>query len=190
MSEVKKKAKNVSAKTEKNVSAKKANKPSAATPGMKYTVAKYVTAVLIGVFVVVMILAQRQPKVPFDQVRQAVEQAIDHETMTDAGIKGFRRHYKLRENDYDGIMVYQSLSGMSAEEVLLVKVRDRSQIEGLTDAIEARRESRMNDFAGYAPEEEALMQQGELLVKGNYVLFLPYRKAAEVKQAFLQALGD
>lgn len=158
--------------------------------GMKYTIAKYLTIVLIGIFVAMMILSQKQSGATFEDVRSKVEAAIDHETMIDAGTKGFRRYYKLKEQAYDGVMVYQSLSGISADEVVLVKVKDRDQIEELTKAIEERRESRINDFAGYAPEEEAIMKQAELLVKGNYVLFLPCRNAPEIKEAFLHALGD
>lgn len=153
------------------------------------TTAKYVILAAIAVFIAGCVYTQHQGNVPLEEVRAAVEQAIDQETMTDAGNKGFTRFYGLNSSDYDGVLLYQSASGMSADEILLVKVKDREQLEPLTESINGRRSARISDFSGYAPEEEAIMEEAELIVKGNYVLFLPYSQADDVKQAFLTALG-
>lgn len=156
----------------------------------KYTAAKYLILLAIAGFVVFSVISNRSSKAPFEDVRAAVEQSIDAQAMRDVGNKGLRRYYKLKETEFDGVLMYQSVSGMSAEEILLLKVKDPTQIETVKESIEKRRETRINDFAAYAPNEAALMEQAELLVKGEYVLFLPYSKADEVKAAFITALGE
>ncbi len=159
-------------------------------PGIRYTIAKYVILGLIAVFVAELALSQQRSNIPFEEVSRAVEQSIDPDLMMSSGAKGFQRNYGLSSTDYEGVLLYTSVSGMSADEILLVKVKDRSQLEELTEKIEERRESRINDFSGYAPEEAAVMENAELITKGLYVLFLPYSEADEVKQAFLTAIGD
>ncbi|MDO4616973.1 MAG: DUF4358 domain-containing protein [Lachnospiraceae bacterium] len=144
----------------------------------------------IAAFVIYLVLSQRQANLPFSDVSAQVEQAIDQELLRDAGTKGLSRYYGLNSSDYEGVLLYQSVSGMSADEVLLIKVKNREQMERVTEAVEARRESRINDFTGYAPEEAAVMEAGELIIRGNFCLFLPCSEAAVIKEAFLQALGD
>ncbi len=160
------------------------------TPGLSYTIAKYVILAITAVFIISLVLSQRKANIAFEEVTAQVEAAIDTDLMRDVGAKGFNRYYGLNSSEYDGVLMYQSTSGMSADEILLVKVKDAEQIEALTEAIESRRESRINDFSGYAPEEAAVMEDAELITAGRYVLFLPYSEAEPVKQAFLTAIGD
>ncbi len=155
----------------------------------KLTIIKYIIIAAFAAFIGWCVYSQHVKNIPFETVRSQVEAAIDQETMQEAGNKGFARFYGLNSSDYEGILLYQSTSGMSADEVLLVKAKDREQIEVLTEAVESRRASRINDFSGYAPEEAKTMEDAELIVKGNYMLFLPYPQAEEVKQAFLSAVG-
>lgn len=157
---------------------------------IKYTLAKYLILLAIAGFVVLCVLANKGSTAPFENVRSAVEGVIDPESMRDAGNKGLRRYYKLKETEFDGVLLYQSVSGMSAEEILLLKVKDPSQLEAVKAAIEKRREARINDFAAYAPNEAALLENAELIVKGEYLLYLPYSGADQVKEAFLTALGE
>ncbi|MDO4491010.1 MAG: DUF4358 domain-containing protein [Lachnospiraceae bacterium] len=153
-------------------------------------IAKYLILLAMGAYVALTVLVQWQKNLPFDQVGTAVEQAINQETMQNAEIRGFQRFYGLKASEYEGVLLYQSVSGMSAEEILLVKVKDTDQLEPLKEAIEKRREARINDFSGYAPEEAALMENAELMVKGKFVLFLPYSEADQLKKAFFTALGE
>ncbi len=172
------------------MSSESKKKPGTVTPAQSLTIAKYVIIAAIALFVAFCVYTQHQGNVPFDQVRDAVVQAIDQESMRDAGSRGFVRFYGLNSAEYDGILLYQSTSGMSADEVLLVKLKDRNQLDALLETINSRKEARTSDFSGYAPAEAAIMEEAEILTKGKYVLFLPYSGAADVKQAFLKALGE
>lgn len=163
---------------------------SGSNPGFVYTITKYLIVLVILGFVILMVRSQNIGTAPFEDVQLALEPVIDQETMRNVGGKGFRRNYKLNDADYEGVLMYQSVSGMSAEEILLVKAKNRNQINEIKEAIEKRRASRVNDFSGYAPQEAALMENAELIVQGQYVLFLPSSQASELKQAFLASVGE
>ena len=81
-------------------------------------------------------------------------------------------------------MYYASESNISAEEVLLIRVKDESQIQDVTEAIEERIEGRMNDFDGYAPEEVKLLEGAKLSVRGRYIFLAVAPKADEYLAAF------
>ena len=85
-------------------------------------------------------------------------------------------------------MYYSSEFSISAEEVLLVRVADSSQVQEVTSAIEKRIDSRRNDFEGYAPEEVKLLDDAVQSVRGNYIFFASAPKAGEYLSVFSSSL--
>ena len=85
-------------------------------------------------------------------------------------------------------MLYTSESSMSAEEVLLIKVKNEGQMKRVKEAVEKRIANRKNDFEGYAPKEVQLLEQSELSVRGKFLFLAIAPKAAEYKEAFAKSL--
>ena len=52
-----------------------------------------------------------------------------------SAIRGLKRYYGFKWSQYDGVMMYVSASSMSAEEILLIKVKDDTQIQEVEEAI-------------------------------------------------------
>ena len=114
---------------------------------------KYVVFLFIIVFVVVLMMYTSGSSKSFDEVRQSVEAALDTESLTEQEASVFKRNFGLNAADYTGVMYYSTGANISAEEILLIKVRSEDQIQEVTNAIDERVESRINDFEGYAPDE-------------------------------------
>ena len=85
-------------------------------------------------------------------------------------------------------MYYASESNLSAEEVLLIRVRSGSQIQEVRETLEARIDSCISDFDGYVPEEVKLLEEAVLNVRGNYIFFAVAPKAEEYLEAFRNSL--
>lgn len=149
---------------------------------------KYVVCVLIVVFVVLLMLYASGSSRPFEEVRKAVESSLDTSNLTEKDAAAFKRNFGLNEADYDGVMYYSSEFSISAEEVLLVKVKNSDQVQAVTEAIEERVESRTNDFDGYAPEEVKLLEDSVQSVRGTYIFFASAPKAGEYLAAFNNSL--
>lgn len=56
---------------------------------------------------------------------------------------------------------------MSAEEVLLIKVKNEGQMKRVKEAVEKRIANRKNDFEGYAPKEVQLAGTVGIVCKGK-----------------------
>lgn len=158
------------------------------TSPVTFTIAKYLILLAIIGFVALTIRSKHQTSAPFEQVSTAVENAINKATMHDVGRKAFRRYYNLNEAEFEGILLYQSVSGMSADEILLVKVNSQEQAEQVRAAVESRRQARINDFGTYAPEESQTMENALILVEGEYVLFAATDQQDDIKKAFQESL--
>ena len=118
---------------------------------------KYITVAAILVFVILMLIFASGSTKAFDEVAKGVEASLDTENLVKQDSQALKRYYGLNSAEYDGVLFYSSASSMSAEEVLMIKVKDESQMQGIRDAIDRRLENRKNDFDGYAPKQVQLL---------------------------------
>lgn len=149
---------------------------------------KYVVFLFIIVFVVVLMMYTSGSSKSFDEVRQSVEAALDTESLTEQEASVFKRNFGLNAADYTGVMYYSTGANISAEEILLIKVRSEDQIQEVTNAIDERVESRINDFEGYAPDEVKLLEDARQSVRGTYIFFAASEKADDYLSAFANSL--
>ena len=123
------------------------------------------------------------------EVAQAVTDVIDMENMQLADNQMVKRFYGLDPADYEGCVLYYPNTNMMAEEVLIVKLKDISQQQTVSDAIEARLQTQKNTFEGYGVEQFDLLTNHAMVeLRGNYVLFVVSDHAEAARKAFRGAL--
>ena len=123
-----------------------------------------------------------------DQIENSMKKEVKFEKMEKGDSKSLKRFYKLNANDYDGFILYTPQSTMDVNEVLIVKVKDKSQIESLEDSIDSRINYQLQSFSGYGPEQCALVNDYELKTKGDFVFFAVSENAQQIKEAFLDSI--
>lgn len=123
------------------------------------------------------------------EVAQAVTDVIDMENMQLADNQMVKRFYGLDPADYEGCILYYPNTNMMAEEVLIVKLKDISQQQTVSDAIETRLQTQKNTFEGYGVEQfDLLTNHAVVELRGNYVLFVVSDHAEAARKAFRGAL--
>ena len=123
------------------------------------------------------------------EVAEAVTSAIDMENMQLADNQMVKRFYGLDPADYEGCILYYPNTNMMAEEVLIVKLKDISQQQTVSDAIAARLQTQKNTFEGYGVEQfDLLTNHAVVELRGNYVLFVVSDHAEAARKAFRGAL--
>ena len=152
-------------------------------PGIS-EIAKYIVSVLIIIYVVLLLLFASGSSKPFENVAAVVSGSLDTETLTRMDDRMLKRNFGLNSADYDGVMYYASTSSMSVEEVLLIRVDSRDQIQQISDAIDERIDARMDAFEGYAPDQVRLLEDAQQSVRGRYIFFAVSSRATEYRNAF------
>lgn len=151
-------------------------------------VMKYIVLVLIIAFVSVLMIYASGSRRPFKEVEAAVSRALDKSNLTLQDSVAFKREFGLSGADYAGVMYYASDFSISAEEVLVVLVKDENQVQEVTEAIAKQVEARKKDFDGYAPEEVKLLEDAKQSVRGKYIFFAAAPKAADYLEVFSNSL--
>lgn len=147
-------------------------------------------AVVVGIVCLIMLFGGNSVSGADPQeVAEAVTSAVDMENMQLADNQMVKRFYGLDPADYEGCILYYPNTNMMAEEVLIVKLKDISQQQTVSDAIEARLQTQKNTFEGYGVEQYDLLTNHAVVeLRGNYVLFVVSDHAEAARKAFRGAL--
>ncbi len=122
------------------------------------------------------------------EIEKTMINQVELKKMEKGDSKTLKRFYQLNANDYDGVLLYTPESTMDVNEMLIIKVKDKSQIESLEDSIDSRINYQLQSFSGYGPEQCSLVDNYELKTKGDFVFFAISENAEELKEAFLDSI--
>lgn len=155
---------------------------------------KYLTPIRIGMVVVLIIfivflqMGVRDSNASLKTVTDNVMKTVDTKTIQESTNRMFKKFYGLNANDYEGVTLYAPKTNMDAEEVLIIKLKDSSQAEAVTKAINTRLETQKSSFEGYGVEQFDLLKKHILDVRGNFILYIVHPDAAKADQAFRDSL--
>ncbi|MEF2878059.1 MAG: DUF4358 domain-containing protein [Blautia sp.] len=145
---------------------------------------------VIGLLVFIILLQMGTPdsKSSLEEVSQAVSGSVSLEGMEESSNQMFKKFYGLNANDYEGVSLYAPASNMDAEEILIIKLKDSSQAEAVTAAVNKRLETQKSSFEGYGIEQFGLLEDHILDVQGNFILYVVHPEASKADQAFKDSL--
>ena len=157
---------------------------------MKYAALQAAKLLLLAVLAVLLwgILHADPQQADFSVLREQAEQAMDTTGMRQADAQLLRRLYGLNGGELAGWALWTSEDNMAVEELLLAECVSEAQAEQVREALEARRDTQIQNFEGYGPEQVRLLEDSIMEVRGVYVLFVVSEQAREVKDAFLSVL--
>lgn len=152
------------------------------------TILRITMVAALLIFMIVLQVGNRSSNASLESVSQEVLGAADQEGMQESNNRMFQKFYGLDAQDYEGVTLYSPVSNMDAQELLIVKLKDSSQAEAVTEAINSRLETQMNSFEGYGIEQYAMLEDHILDVQGNFILYVVNPNAQAANDAFRNSL--
>lgn len=144
--------------------------------------------VILLVFIILLQVGNKNSNSTLNAVTDSVIKAIKVEGMEESSNRMFKKFYGLNASDYEGVTLYSPVTNMNAEELLIIKLKDRSQAESVTEAINSRLETQKSSFEGYGIEQFDLLENHILDVQGNFILYIVHPDATKADQAFRSSL--
>ena len=125
----------------------------------------------------------------FADVSAAVLPEVDTANMLEAENQMVKRLYGLDPVNFEGCMLYYPRTNMDAEELLIIKLKDKSQQEEVKTALEARVQTQKTTFEGYGVEQMDLLNNYCVVdVRGNFALLVVSKTCDAAQAAFQDAL--
>lgn len=143
---------------------------------------------VLAVFIIFLQIGSPQSSAPVKTVAENITKSVDMKSMKKSTNRMFKKFYGLNANDYEEIALYTPLTNMDAEEILIVKLKNTSQAEAVTKAVNTRLETQKASFEGYGAKQFDLLKNHILDVRGNYVLYVVHPDAAKADKAFRRSL--
>lgn len=144
--------------------------------------------VILLVFIILLQVGNKNSNSTLNAVTDSVIKAIKVEGMEESSNRMFKKFYGLNASDYEGVTLYAPVTNMNAEELLIIKLKDRSQAESVTEAINSRLETQKSSFEGYGIEQFDLLENHILDVQGNFILYIVHPDATKADRAFRSSL--
>ena len=125
----------------------------------------------------------------FADVSAAVLPEVDTANMLEAENQMVKRLYGLDPVNFEGCALYYPRTNMDAEELLIIKLKDKSQQEEVKAALEARVQTQKTTFEGYGVEQMDLLNNYCVVdVRGNFALLVVSKTCDAAQAAFQDAL--
>ena len=152
------------------------------------TIIRIAMVAALLIFFIVFQVGNKSSNASLESVSENVVGTLDLEGMQESNNRMFQKFYGLDAEDYEGVTLYSPASNMDAQELLIVKLKDTSQAEAVTEAINSRLETQMNSFEGYGIEQYAMLEDHVLDVQGNFILYIVHPDAGQADEAFRNSL--
>ncbi len=148
---------------------------------------KYGMVFVILIYIIVL-LVREGGDAPIAAVKENVLAAVGTESMSEAGTQDLKRYYGLNANDYDGMFLYLPDDVMSVNELLVIRLKDKSQAEDVQSAAQKRLDTQRESFEGYGAEQTKLITSAILESRGQYVFLAVGKDADKAYAAFKKSL--
>ena len=150
---------------------------------------RWASVLIVIVIMIAGSASGRMSKTPVTEVCAAVEATADLTDMVAGDDAALRRIYGLDPAEFDGYILFSPKSNMDAEEILIIKLTDKSQKQAVEDAFTARLEAQKNSFEGYGIEQFDLLTNNSVAkVVSGFGVFIVHGASADIYSAVKGAL--
>ena len=139
-----------------------------------------VRLIFLLLLVLFLILVYRQvdaKDVPISTIKEELAAKTDLSMMEECDERELKQFIGIEPSAYKEYLYYKGTEALSVDEILVIKVDDKSTLGNLVDQCEKRVVSQKNAFESYGPEQVSRLKNAVYFQKGN---FLFYCVAADV----------
>lgn len=104
-----------------------------------------------------------------DLASKIIEAGVFEDELVEVNSEMIMSDYNFTTDEVEEFVSYQG-SGATSEEIVILKVKEKSNLNNIKNRIEDRLEERKEAFESYLPEEVGKIDNKVFRVEGNYVI--------------------
>ena len=149
----------------------------------------FVIILIVIIFAVKMIPKEQNINMNIQEVAKELSSApIYEDNLSEIDKDSIIKKYNFNEQKIKNIVSYVG-TGATAEEILIIELLDKKDIEETKQIIETKIDERKLDFQNYLPKEVSKLENYYLISKGNYIILCisnNYNKADEIIMKYMK----
>ncbi|MGL4654921.1 MAG: DUF4358 domain-containing protein [Sarcina sp.] len=123
-----------------------------------------------------------------DVIENKIDTTLNTETYSKGSSKDLRKIFGINSDDVLDYVIYTPAYTMDVNEILIIKLKDRSNINTIKDTIDARVESQIATFGSYGLTQCALLDDYILKSKGNYIFYCVSSDNEKIYEIFKESI--
>lgn len=126
--------------------------------------------------------------VSLDKMEAAMIDKTNIEEMQKCTDRQLKQFIGLDATSLKEFFYYKSKEALGVDEVLVVKVKNRSNLTAVQSAVESRVDSQIDLFDSYAPEQVKLLKDSVIIKKGSYIFYCTGKDRDKYEEVFKDAI--
>lgn len=126
---------------------------------------------VLGVFLFAVYRGADAKDVPLEKIDKTLRAKTDIEKMQSCSARELKQFMGINIAEGDSFLYYKSKEALGVDEVLIVKVKNRTSLAALQDLAEARVKAQITAFESYGPQQVKLLRSAVIKTKGNYLFY-------------------
>lgn len=121
-------------------------------------------------------------------VSTVMEKVTYDDEMIEVPEKTAKTLYSLDFEGLESYKLYTSATSATANELMVIKVKDNKSIEAAKKSIEARKTDLISLYKDYRPEEMQKLDNAIIVTEGDYVIFSVCSSNADVQKYITESV--
>ena len=142
----------------------------------------YAGFLIVCIFACALPFIRADHDVAFDDMSKQVQSLASSKDFKAQDEAYVRKQYELLKSDYDDIVCYGVPSAMEVNEFTVVKAIDEEKRSYIQAKLQSRIDRQYKSFSGYAPRQADLLKKAVLYERGDYVIMIVHKDAADMKE--------
>ena len=151
---------------------------------------KILTVIALLVFWFPLFMQPKDSSTPYETVAAATLANLDLTDYPQKSIQTIKSLLKVDPALYENIDLYRTDDGMNDRELVIAKFANKDAADDFATKMEERRSSQEHLYSGYAPDAEKLIKDGQVLVLGNYGIYVTGEQASSFVSQFEKAVRE
>ena len=149
---------------------------------------KAVFLIVLAVFLIFVYWTESAKDVPMANIEKKLLKNKYVKEMQVQTPRELERYMQISASDYDGFFYARSVNNLAVDEVLVIKVKSREQLNHLKDAVDNRLKQQTTNYQGYAPKQVSMLKNAQSFTKGNYIFYCVSKKPDSISEDFTDVI--
>lgn len=152
-------------------------------------------AVIKVVFIVVLIVflggvysMNDAKNVPMDDINEALIEKTDLGDLKKCNTRELLEFIRLDYSNFSEVLYYKSRVALDVTELVIIKAKDKNDLNSVEDAIEKRISSQINTYQDYGPKQVNQLKNAVITKRGRYLFYCVAEDPEKYEEVFKNAI--
>lgn len=122
------------------------------------------------------------------EIGEKIKHVTNLEKMKEGDNNKLQKLYNINADEVESFVLYTAPTNIKADEIVVMKVKDKKNVESIKKKISNRVEKKSRSFKDYLPDEYFLIEKHVLKTKDNCILLAISKDADKVEKTFDEIL--